>query len=75
MTVKSSIISDRMLDSLGTVLSEHKSVVSKVNAFVTMMDCETIKSAYRDILNVTCNNYLLFWWIFTFLIAGKVGNA
>lgn len=60
-----------MLDSLGTVLSEHKSVVSKVNSFVTMMDCETIKSAYRNILNVTCNNYLLFWWIFTFLIAGS----
>ena len=39
--------------------------------FEQMMDCQTIKSEYDGILNSACNNYLLFWWILTFLIAGK----
>ena len=39
--------------------------------FEQMMDCQTIKSEYDGILNSACNNYLLFWWILTFLIAGE----
>ena len=42
--------------------------------FEQMMDCQTIKSEYDGILNSACNNYLLFWWILTFLIAGKLSK-
>lgn len=56
--------------SLSKLLTKHNTVVTKVKDFEQMMDCQTIKSEYDGILNSACNNYLLFWWILTFLIAG-----
>ena len=57
---------------LRVALTKQDDLLANVKSFHSLLDCSTANQNYYKILNITCNQYLMYWWILTFILIGKI---
>ena len=55
---------------LQLALEKQDDLVSHLKSLHSLLDCQMTNKNYLKILNTTCNEYLMYWWICTAILMG-----